>query len=324
MSRSLAVSARAALIAGVSTAVVGAMAVTPVSSTALAPVRTLSPAVQLSAALESLDQPAVGSTDVDPAEPALYDAGPDTVLYTASPTAAATTGVESFIKNTYNAIEPWVAWGFQLAQWAMGFIPIVWWVAPGVSLAYYTIEPLVQAGVYTFADVLGLNFSQIGPDIRSGIQQSWQNFVNYGLAWIGSLIPLPPLPPFPPRPFASVPVKSIAASRAAAAAAAVVADEAVSPVSAEAPSGESTATTPAAPASRGGRGSIRTSRAAAPTHAPVPAAAADASSTDLPPAEPVLTVESPTVSDTPAKASRNGSARAAHGGKSARTAGRAG
>jgi hypothetical protein len=31
-----------------------------------------------------------------------------------------------------------------------------------------------------------------------------QNFIDYGTAWIGSLIPLPPIPPFPPLPGASV------------------------------------------------------------------------------------------------------------------------
>jgi hypothetical protein len=127
-----------------------------------------------------------------------------TATLAAPQAAAVTSGVENAIKNTYNAVEPWVAWGFELAQWGMGFVPGLWWVAPGVSLAYFSIEPLVQAGVYTFADVLGLDFAQIGPDVQQGIQQSAQNFVNYGLAWIQSLIPFPPLPPFPPRPGAAV------------------------------------------------------------------------------------------------------------------------
>jgi hypothetical protein len=133
----------------------------------------------------------------------------------AAPQTAATGGIENAIKNTYNAVEPWVAWGFQLVQWGMGFVPGLWWVAPGVSLAYYSIEPLVQAGVYTVADVLGLNFAQIGPDIKMGIQQSVQNFVSYGLAWLQSLVPFPPLPPFPPRHGAVVAAPS--AVRAAAA-----------------------------------------------------------------------------------------------------------
>ena len=141
-----------------------------------------------------------------------------TATAAAAPRAAAVTnGVESAIKNTYNAVEPWVAWGFQLTQWGLGFVPGLWWVAPGVSLAYYSIEPLVQAGVYSFADVLGLDFAQIGPDVQQGIQQSAQNFVNYSLAWIQSLIPFPPLPPFPPRPGAAVAGPAASTVRAAAA-----------------------------------------------------------------------------------------------------------
>ena len=127
-----------------------------------------------------------------------------TDLLAAPEASSVTTPIEDAIKNTYNFVEPWVAYGAELTQYVLGFIPGLWWVAPGVDLAYFTIEPLVQAGVYTFADVLGLNFSQIGPDITQGIQQSAQNFVNYGLAWLGSLIPFPPLPPFPPRPGASL------------------------------------------------------------------------------------------------------------------------
>jgi hypothetical protein len=86
----------------------------------------------------------------------------------------------------------------------LSFIPGLWWIAPGVDFAYYTAEPLVQAGVYTFADVVGLNFAQIGPDITAGINASWNNAINYGLAWLGSLVPLPPFPPLPPLPGASV------------------------------------------------------------------------------------------------------------------------
>lgn len=149
----------------------------------------------------------------------------------AAPQAAAvTSGIENAIKNTYNAVEPWVAWGFQLAQWGLAFVPGLWWVAPGISLAYYSIEPLVQAGVYTLADVLGLDFAQIGPDIQQGIQQSVQNFVNYGLAWIQSLIPFPPLPPFPPRPGAAV--AAAGSLRAAAAIGAVDAPAAATDVTA--------------------------------------------------------------------------------------------
>ena len=61
MSHSLRLSARSVLIAGLSAAVVGAAAVTPVSAQALAPVQILSPTVQLSAVLSPLLQPVVAA-----------------------------------------------------------------------------------------------------------------------------------------------------------------------------------------------------------------------------------------------------------------------
>ncbi len=135
----------------------------------------------------------------------------------ATPEAAAvTTTIEDAIKNTYNAVEPWVAYGFELTEYVLGFIPGLWLIAPGVDLAYFTIEPLVQAGVYTFADVLGLDFAQIGPDINAGIQTSINNAITYGLAWLNSLVPFPPLPPFPPFPGAAVDAPALSAPAAAA------------------------------------------------------------------------------------------------------------
>lgn len=331
MSQSLRLSARSILIAGVSTVVVGAMAIAPVGNTALMPVRTVSSTVQLSAALAPLVQPA-DSTPV---------VGADPILYTAAPTAAAaTSGIESFIKNTYNAIEPWVAWGFQLAEWAMSFVPILWWVAPGIDLAYFTIEPLVQAGVFVVADVLGLDFTQIGPDIKTGIQQSWQNFVNYSLAWIGSLIPLPPLPPFPPRPGASVLANNpVAASRVAAVAAtSVVQEPAVQEPTAQTPAADVAAnavttapveTATAPPAARATRSAVRAARATvAATTATAPSPAAAEAADPAPAEAPVLSAAPETVAaeaPAPVKASRSNAAHTGgHAGKAARSAARAG
>ena len=327
MSRSLRVSVRSVLIAGMSATIVGAAAITPVSAPALAPVHSLSPAVQLSAALTPLLQPAVT------AAPA---ASTDT-LGSASPTAAAVGGAESFIKNTYNAVEPWVAWGFELAQWAMGFVPILWWVAPGVDLAYFTIEPLVQAGVYAFADVVGLNFSQIGPDVTAGIKQSVNNFFQYSWYWITSLVPFPPLPPFPPRPGASVSLQAAAATRpvaAAAVAAPVITDAAVAAqepdagAASQVPTAEQAAAPVAIAPAKGhvSRGSAKAARSAAGTVAVAPAPAA---ATAADPA-PGLTAPAlaPDEDVAPTKASRKAPARSAsaadHPGKAARSVVRAG
>ena len=104
------------------------------------------------------------------------------------------------ITEAYDRVEPWVAYGFELAEYALSVVPVLWWVAPGVDLAYFSIEPLVQAAVYSVSYVLFGQFDQIPQAISNGIEEAAQNFVDYSIAWIGSLIPLPPIPPFPPTP----------------------------------------------------------------------------------------------------------------------------
>lgn len=124
---------------------------------------------------------------------------PERAMTLASP-AVALTSIGTDIKAFYDAVEPWAAYAAEVATYALGFVPGLWWVAPGIDLAYFTIEPLVQAGVYSFADLIDLNFAQIPIDINAGINESLDNFVTFGLAWIGSLVPIPPLPPLPPLP----------------------------------------------------------------------------------------------------------------------------
>lgn len=138
---------------------------------------------------------------------------PERTVTLASP-AVALTSIGTDIKAFYDAVEPWAAYGAEVATYALSFVPGLWWVAPGIDLAYFTIEPLVQAGVYSFADLIDLDFAQIPIDINAGINESLDNFVTFGLAWIGSLVPLPPLPPLPPFPGASV-SSPAASSRAA-------------------------------------------------------------------------------------------------------------
>lgn len=113
---------------------------------------------------------------------------------------SAVTSAGSFVKTAYDTAEPWVAYGFEIADYALSFVPVLWWVAPGIDLAYFTIEPLVQAAVYSFADLIDLDFAQIGPDIQAGITEATQNFFDYAAQWIATLIPFPPLPPLPPSP----------------------------------------------------------------------------------------------------------------------------
>ena len=188
MSQSVGVSNRSFLTAGVSAAMAGAVALTPVivsqpAKVAVAPIHLVAPPIQLAS-------------------------------------------VGSDIKALYNAAEPWAAYAATLADYAMSFVPGLWWIAPAIDLAYFSIEPLVQAGVYSFADLIDLDFAQIPIDIQAGVQEAATNFVNYGLAWLGSLVPLPPLPPLPPFPGAAVrsPAAHALGPRAAAAVVAAAAD----------------------------------------------------------------------------------------------------
>ena len=114
------VSARSFLAAGLAAATVGSIALAPVPTPGgKAAVAITSPAIQLSAALQPLIQPA------ETARPRLPPP-------TAAPKRAPSGGsAGNTIINVYNAVEPWVAWGYELAQWALSFVPGLWWVAPG-------------------------------------------------------------------------------------------------------------------------------------------------------------------------------------------------
>lgn len=197
---------RSFLTASAIAASVSAVAVTPLAAPSAA--TASSAAVRLAAAVDSLTP--------EPT-PLALDA-----FVVAEPTA---NPISDFIIYAYDLAEPWVAYGFELADYALSFIPGLWWIAPAIDLAYFSIEPLVQAGVYSFAYLLDGQFAEIGPTLALGVQEAVNNFVYFGIAWIGSLIPLPPLPPFPPVPpfgAAAVNAPAQAVSRTAAVAAAAV------------------------------------------------------------------------------------------------------
>lgn len=236
MSQSIGLPVRSFLTAGVSAAMVGAVSLAPV--TVSQPARaTLAP---------------------------IHMVAPEIQLTTAGDTIIA----------AYTAIQPWVAYGFELADYALSFVPGLWWIAPAVDLAYFTAQPLVEAAVYSFAALLDGNWTLIGPIVQTGIQNSVTNFVDYSIAWIGSLVPLPPLPPLPPFPGAAVKAPAAArtvnarsAAHAAAAAATVTETETVT---------ETAPVTAAAPRSRRDTGHAA-ARSAHPV-TPAAAAAADDSS----------------------------------------------
>ena len=212
---------RAYLTAGTA-AVVGASAlgIAPTSRTIASEDLAL-PLISTTITLSALDLPflaELSQSTLPGTAPAPAAAVSPQVVDTPS-ASSITTPIEVAIKDTYDFIEPWVAYAAEVTQYVLGFIPAVWWLAPAIDLAYFTIEPLVQAGVYVVADVIGLNFNQIIPDISVGIADSISNAAYFALAWLESLVPLPPLPPFPPFPGAAVDRSELvrsAASRGAA------------------------------------------------------------------------------------------------------------
>jgi len=191
------VSVRSYLTVGVAALAASAVAVAPVHPPA--PQSLSTAAVRLSAAVQPLLQP------VNAAAAVL-----GLVSVQTAPAAVAAASAGDAIINAYNAIEPWVQWGFEVGAWAVGYVPYAGYFGSQINIAYNTGEPLVQSWVYSFAYLIDGSVSLIGPTLVNGIKQSITNLVQGEIQWI--LGYLPPLPPIPP--FAAVPAGPAAAATA--------------------------------------------------------------------------------------------------------------
>jgi len=198
------VSMRSSLAAGLAAATVSAAAVVPVTHPASA-IITL-PSIELSASVLPFTQPAaaaagavLGDNSPQPAAAATPPAFPGPVTISATGSAGDT------IISAYNAIEPWAQWGFEVAAWAVSYLP--WplgWLGQQINIAYNIGEPIVQAVVYSFAYLIDGQFDLIGPTLINGVNTAVNNLVTGEIAWVLSFFP--PLPPisFPVLPGASV------------------------------------------------------------------------------------------------------------------------
>lgn len=277
-------SVRSLLAVGACATSVVAATVIP-SPTAVTSAMTVSPSVALRAAVTPLLEPVNVAAAAEYAPPVCCS-NPSV-----DPQAVPLTSAGSVIINTFDALEPWVAYGFELADYALSFVPGLWWIAPAIDLAYFSIEPLVQAGVYSFAYLIDGQFADIGPTLALGVQEAVDNFIFFGIAWIGSLIPLPPLPPLPPIPpfpaaDVSAPAQSVSRTAAVAGAAATAEAEIVAPEEAVATS----VTAPRSAKASSVRSAARAASAVTPADAPeVPAASAAQAGAES--AEPTAAVE---------------------------------
>jgi hypothetical protein len=230
----MAVSARSPLHAGL--AAVAAIAIV-LSCTAGPPVLRLnaehpvptstSPArafaVRLLAALQTGAAGTTAAHVTAPVASATTPPAPTTTSAAATPAAAtpaaATTvtfglpGLQNAIINGYNTIMPWVDWGVEVAQWAVGWVPWVGWVgADQIGLFYFDlIRPIITSAVYNTAYVIGGSvgfFPAIGNFIND-TGNAINGFIHAEINWALSF-----LPPLPPLPFAAT---KTAATKAAAA-----------------------------------------------------------------------------------------------------------
>lgn len=105
--------------------------------------------------------------------------------------------IGSGIKNIYNAIEPWVQYGFELATYAVGWVPYVGWLSPQIMILYHFGERIVRSITFNIADWLDGSVSFFEGLINVGVD-TINSFIQLGIdQWNFWLPPLPPLPPLP-------------------------------------------------------------------------------------------------------------------------------
>jgi hypothetical protein len=132
------------------------------------------------------------------ASPLLRASGLTSAL--ATPAALGAGSIGDAIENAYLTIEPWVQYGFNLAAYAVGYLPFIGILAPQINFFYYLFEPIVQSALFNTLDWLGgtITFSQGLSNFWAATTASINSFIQTEINWVlGFLPPLPPLPPFP-------------------------------------------------------------------------------------------------------------------------------
>lgn len=112
----------------------------------------------------------------------------------------------SSIKWVYDAVEPWVEWGFDVAAYAVGWIPWVGWLAPQISIFYDFGEMIVRSITFNIADWLDRQIS-FGQGLRNVAVDTINSFIFLANAQLDFW--LPPLPPIPPIPGSTTTVQTV-------------------------------------------------------------------------------------------------------------------
>jgi hypothetical protein len=90
-----------------------------------------------------------------------------------------------------------VQYGFELAQYAVGWLPYIGILAGQIPIFYQLIEPLIQSGLFNTLDWLSgaISFSQGLSNFAATTSSSINQFISNEYYWFLSF-----LPPFPPLP----------------------------------------------------------------------------------------------------------------------------
>ena len=112
---------------------------------------------------------------------------------------AASGNIGDAIKAGYLLIEPYVQYGFNLAAYAVGFVPYVGYLGQQINIFYNLFEPIVQSGLFNTIDWLQgmITFSQGLSNFFDATTASINYFIQSEINWLFGYI-LPPLPPLPP------------------------------------------------------------------------------------------------------------------------------
>jgi PE family len=140
-----------------------------------------------------LGRPTGGVTATTAAGPLLHAAATS-----AHAIPAAFGSIATSIENLYNYVEPYVQYVFNLAAYAVGWLPWVGILAPQINFIYDLFEPIVQSALFNSLDWLtgAISFSQGLSNFWATTTASINWFIQTEINWVlGFLPPLPPLPP---------------------------------------------------------------------------------------------------------------------------------
>jgi hypothetical protein len=177
----MAISIRACLALGIAVVIASALVVAPPIKPPIT--ESITPrSVELSATGTSLAAPTVSIPALveeiaKAIIPSLGAAFPAPPVPGPSPV---TTDFAGAIKTTYSAIEPWVRYGFEVAAYAVGWVPYVGWLSGQIMIFYNFGERIVGSLVFNSADWLWGPLP-LGQGLRNVAQDSWNALVHWEL-----------------------------------------------------------------------------------------------------------------------------------------------